>query len=305
MPLAKQWSDGDRWRSRRWAARITRALVTLLPIVAAVVAAIVVATNLPSPETLGPTIAWWVAVIGSSLLVSHLVQRFAIRLLPLAALFNLSLVFPDEAPSRFRIALRSGSTGLLRKEVERALAAGADDDPTKSAEFALTLVASLGKHDTTTRGHAERTRAYTDMIAEELQLSLADRDRLRWAALLHDIGKVEIDATILRKSSPLDDTEWNLVREHPRLGYELIAPIREFLGPWAQTILHHHERFDGMGYPSGVSGDDIALGARIVAVADAYDAMTAARTYQEPIPRKVALAELTRSAGSQFDPSVV
>lgn len=304
-PLTDNWEHGQRWRSRSWAARLTRALVFLVPIVVAVLAAIGMARALPEPTTVLPTIGWWIAVVGTSLAVSQLVARLASRLLPLAALLNMSLVFPDRAPSRFRIALRSGSSGRLRKEVARARAAGADDDPTRSAEFALTLIASLGKHDHTTRGHAERTRAYADLLAEEMNLDPADRERLRWAALLHDIGKVKVDAAILQKDSPLDNSEWDVVRRHPTLGFELIAPIREFLGPWAETVLHHHERFDGRGYPLGVAGEDIAMGARIVAVADAYDAMTALRSYQDAVPRKAALAELTRSAGSQFDPSVV
>ena len=299
------WEHGQSWRSRKWAARLTRAVVFLVPIVAAVLAAIGMARVLPEPRTVLPTIGWWVSVVATSLLVSHVVARLAARLLPLAALLNMSLVFPDRAPSRFKIALRSGSSGRLRKEVARARAAGADDDPARSAEFALTLIASLGKHDHTTRGHAERTRAYADLLAEEMKLDRVDRERLRWAALLHDIGKVKVDAEILQKDTPLDDSEWDVVRRHPALGYELIAPIRQFLGPWAETILHHHERFDGRGYPLGVAGEDIALGARIVAVADAYDAMTALRSYQDAVPRKTALAELTRSAGSQFDPSVV
>ncbi|NND01528.1 MAG: HD domain-containing protein [Acidimicrobiia bacterium] len=303
--MTNKWTDGERWRARRWFARITRAVVFLAPIVAAIAVAMTLASSLPEPTTALPTIGWWATVIGGSYLASLVVSRLAAKLLPLAALLNMSLIFPDQAPSRFRIALRSGSSGLLKREVERAIAAGADDDPTKSAEFALTLVASLGKHDRTTRGHAERTRAYADLIAEELDLTEADRDRLRWASLLHDIGKIEIDSDILQKNKPLDDEEWDIVREHPRIGYELTAPIRDFLGPWAQTILHHHERYDGLGYPTGVGGDDIALGARIVAVADAYDAMTAARSYQEPVSRRAALAELTRSAGTQFDPAIV
>lgn len=143
------------------------------------------------------------------------------------------------------------------------------------------------------------------MLAEELGVAEADREKLRWVALLHDVGKLKISEKILNKEGKLDDDEWIEIRRHPQLGDDLIAPIRPFLGPWANTILHHHERFDGTGYPLGLEGDEIALGARIVAVADAFDAMTARRSYQPAMSARFALRELSENAGTQFDPMVV
>ena len=296
---------GERWEDRRFRAWLIRAVVFIVPVVAAIVVATVVANSLPDPEGLPGSLAWWALVLGSSFGTMWLVDRIARQLLPLAALLRMSLVFPDKAPSRFSVALRSHSSRRMQAEVEQARAAGVDDDPTRAAEFVLAMVASLGDHDRLTRGHAERTRAYTDLLAEELGIPADDRDRLRWVALLHDVGKLGVPAEVLSSDHKLTDDDWAHVRNHPADGFELTRPIHEFLGPWAVTILHHHERYDGSGYPAGIAGEDIAYGARVVAVGDAYDAMTAFRTYQPALSTAAARKELAAGAGSQFDPHVV
>ena len=297
--------NNGRWQDRRIQAWLIRAVVFIVPVVVAIAVATIVAALLPEPDGLVPSLLWWTVVLGSSFAAMWLVDRFARRLLPLAALLRMSLVFPDKAPSRFSVALRSYSSKRMQAEVQQARAAGVDDDPTKAAEFVLALVASLGSHDRKTRGHAERTRAYTDLLAEELGIDEADRDRLRWAALLHDVGKLGVPAEVLNADHQLTDEDWAHLTHHPRDGYELTRPIHPFLGPWAETILHHHERYDGSGYPQGVAGENIAYGARIVAVGDAYDAMTAHRSYQPALSTTVARRELASGAGSQFDPHVV
>ncbi len=132
-----------------------------------------------------------------------------------------------------------------------------------------------------------------------------DRDRLRWSALLHDIGKLAVHPDILNKPGKLDDDEWEVIKKHPLEGAKLTAPLAGWLGQWANTIAEHHEKFDGTGYPYGLKGDQISLGGRIVAVADCYDTMTNVRTYKSSMSPKAARAELAACAGTHFDPKVV
>jgi putative nucleotidyltransferase with HDIG domain len=212
------------------------------------------------------------------------------------------MLFPDAAPPRFRTARKAGNVKELRR---RIIAAGDDPETTDLAEMAelvLALSTALSNHDRKTRGHSERTRAYTDMLAEEMGLPEPDRDRLRWAALLHDVGKLEVPTEILNKDSSLDPEEWELIRQHPVNGMRLVAPLVPWLGEWAKTIEHHHERYDGTGYPHGLSGEEICLGARIVTVADAFDVMTSGRSYQTAMSPAAARREIVDQAGVQFDP---
>ncbi|HEX4983912.1 MAG TPA: HD-GYP domain-containing protein, partial [Ilumatobacteraceae bacterium] len=175
----------------------------------------------------------------------------------------------------------------------------------EAAEKLLELVAALSLHDRLTRGHSERVRAYTHMVGSELNISGAALDHLRWSALLHDIGKLLVSAEILNKPGKLTDTEFDVVKQHPEFGRELVAPLVGWLGDAARAVWEHHERWDGRGYPRGLSGSEISLAGRIVAVTDAFDVMTSARSYKEPISPAAARAELARCAGSQFDETIV
>jgi putative nucleotidyltransferase with HDIG domain len=174
-----------------------------------------------------------------------------------------------------------------------------------AAEKILALAGALNAHDRLTRGHGERVRVLTDLIADELDLPTHDRDRLRWSALLHDIGKLAVHPDILNKPGKLNDDEWEVIKKHPLEGAKLTAPLAGWLGQWANTIAEHHEKFDGTGYPYGLKGDQISLGGRIVAVADCYDTMTNVRTYKSSMSPKAARAELAACAGTHFDPKVV
>ena len=120
-------------------------------------------------------------------------------MLPLALLLRLSLVFPDAAPSRFKMARGNGNVRVLESRIQDAKQAGLDDDPARAAAQILSLVAALSRHDRKTRGHSERVRAFTDLIVDELDLPDASRDRIRWAALLHDIGKLHVPSRVLNK----------------------------------------------------------------------------------------------------------
>jgi HD domain len=143
------------------------------------------------------------------------------------------------------------------------------------------------------------------MLAGEFDLDEDDRDRLRWAALLHDIGKLRVPRRILNKAGKPDPRDWERLKQHPAEGARIAAPLCAWLGGWAVTIVQHHERFDGTGYPAGLARDEISLGARIVAVADSFEVMTAARAYKKPMSVPAARRELARCAGSQFDPDMV
>jgi hypothetical protein len=163
----------------------------------------------------------------------------------------------------------------------------------------------MSEHDHLTRGHSERVQAYSALIGTELGLSGQDAAMLSWAALLHDVGKLRVPASVLSKPGEPSPTEWNLLAGHPDAGMEIARPLGEWLGPWLEVIGQHHERWDGAGYPHGLAGTQISLGARIVAVADAYDVITSARSYKRALPAAAARAELARCAGEQFDPQVV
>lgn len=276
-----------------------------IPIAAAVLTSAFLSRRLHEPDGWEAMVGQWLLLLGASTLVLLLVDRGAKRLLPLAALLKLSMLFPDAAPKRLQVARRSGSVRNLEARLEEAKALGADDEPTRAAEIILSLVGALHAHDRHTRGHSERVRWFTDLLAEELKLPTADRDRLRWAALLHDIGKLEVSPTILNKPAKLEQREWRQIHRHPEAGALMVSPLAPWLGEWSMTVAQHHERFDGSGYPRGLKGNEISLGARIVAVADAYEVMTAARSYKKADSASTARRQLTQSAGSHFDPVLV
>ena len=291
------------WKPRPFGAAVVRVAVVAVPLFASVLVGLVVSRTLtwPSPQSL----PWWAVIVGVATATSLITGRLARRLLPLAALLQLSLVFPDRTPSRFKMTLRCGTTAQLRRRVEHVKAHGVGDDVDDAARTVLELAAALNVHDATTRGHSERVRALTEVLAEQLRLEPEDRERLRWSALLHDCGKLMVHADILNKSGPLTRTEWDELRRHPEEGAKLTLPLRGWLGSWALAIEEHHERWDGEGYPNGLAGEDVSYGARIVAVADAYDVITGTRSYKERRSSAEARAELAANAGTQFDPAVV
>jgi hypothetical protein len=294
-----------RWEGKPVRAFMVRAAAFLLPLVFAILVAWQVSIRLPKPTTIPGVVFWWLVVVVVSTIALRLADRVAKRLMPLAVLMNLSLVFPDKAPSRFGVSMKSGNARRLEELIEEAEAAGKSDDLSQAAETILALAAALNAHDPRTRGHGDRVRAYADMIGEEMGFTDAERNKLKWAAMLHDIGKLRVPSEIINKPGKLDDDEWAVMRNHPNWGMELAAPLVDWLGDFAFAIGQHHERFDGAGYPNGLAGEEIALPARITSVADTYDVMTSVRSYKEARPASEAREELARCAGSQFDPEVV
>ena len=296
---------GRRWVAHPAAARAVQLLVLAVPLAASVAVALVVSAALPESGDLGTALLWWAIVVASSTLALYAVDRVARRLLPLAVLLRLSLLFPDQAPRRYRLAAQSWNSRRLREKVETARLSGETDAPIEAATQIIGLLASLSIHDRRTRGHCERVRAYNDLLAEEMGLPQADRDRLRWAALIHDIGKLKVSPRLLNKPGEPSRNEWSVLRAHPLRGAEIAAPLAGWLGPWGKAIEEHHERWDGAGYPHGLQGTEISLGARIVAVADAFEVMTSTRPYSRPVDASAARVELAECAGSHFDPVVV
>ena len=297
--------DSDRWRARPLVAGAVVVAVFAVPVVASIGAAALLGHLWVPATTAGGMALRWVAILGTSTLVFLGCERLTRRALPLTVLLRMGMVFPGRAPKRLSVARRSWTTRDLSRRIDEARHQGISDEPTAAAEQIVALAATLSAHDRKTRGHAERVRAFTDLIAEELRLPDDDRDRLRWSALLHDVGKLTVHADILNKAGSLSDDEWELMRQHPLEGAKLTAPLAAWLGPWANTIAEHHERFDGRGYPFGLAGQAISTGGRIVAVADCYDTMTSLRSYKLPMSTETARAELAACSGAQFDPVMV
>ena len=164
------------------------------------------------------------------------------------------------------------------------------------------LATAMGDHDRRTRGHSERVRLYTELIAEELHMSADERSKLQSAALLHDIGKIEVSPEILNKKDRPDANEWVILQRHPLDGERLAAPVEPWLGEAVHAIGGHHERWDGSGYPRGLAGSAIPRAAAIVAVADAFEVMTAVRSYKPAMPLADARAELHALRRKSFQP---
>jgi putative nucleotidyltransferase with HDIG domain len=299
----QQDHERGRWRRRSVSAAALRLGVLCGPVVMSFAAAYGVHRLLP-PVASHLDRVWHLALlVGVSSVALLVVDRLGRRVLPLVTLLDLSMLFPDHAPSRVKVAREAIRRRPIEEQLARVRDAGAD--PGAVAREILTLVAALSAHDKPTRGHAERVRMFTDLLAEQLGLPARDRDLLRWAAILHDVGKLQVPASLLNKPGKPTDEEWAVLRAHPTHGAETAAGLLPWLGEWADVIVQHHERYDGTGYPTGLAGPAISLGARIVSVADAYDVMTAARAYKRPVSRAAALQELVRFSGTQFDPQVV
>ena len=166
------------------------------------------------------------------------------------------------------------------------------------------LSQAIDAKDGFTRGHADRVSRIAGAIAREMGLGETEIERVELAGLLHDIGKIGVEDRILMKPVRLDDDERELMRRHPLYGASILEPSAA-LRPLVTIVLHHHENYDGSGYPEGLAGERIPLGARIIIVADAYEAMTSDRIYRKAIGHQRALEQLNRYKGLQFDPTVV
>lgn len=166
------------------------------------------------------------------------------------------------------------------------------------------MVYSIEAKDAYTKGHSERVSRLAMMMADCMELSLEQKEALNWAAMLHDIGKIGVPEGVLTKPGKLTREEFLQIKKHPEQGYRILLPIEQ-LKDSLMGIRHHHERYDGTGYPSGLRGKEIPLYAGIIAIADTYDAMTSTRSYRPCMSHEDALAEIVRVKGTQLDPEIV
>jgi putative two-component system response regulator len=167
------------------------------------------------------------------------------------------------------------------------------------------LAQAIDARDHYTHSHSENVSKYSVLIAEEMKLSVKEIEGLREAAELHDIGKIGISDLILSKPSSLTQEEWQQIKTHPQTGSQILEPLT-FLSDVIELVKQHHEHYDGSGYPMGLKAEGILLGARILHVADAFEAMTSARSYRQvPFTKDMAVAEIKDKTGTQFDPEVV
>ncbi len=174
----------------------------------------------------------------------------------------------------------------------------------RSISIIYALAATVDAKDSYTYGHSRKVSEYAVSIAEALELPELQISTIRAAGLLHDIGKIGVPDSILNKKEPLTDLEWGPIKTHPEIGVEILRHVSE-LSDCLPLILHHHERYDGKGYPAGLKGTSIPIGARILTIADAFDAMTTPRPYRGRMSFEDALEELEKHAGTQFDQALV
>jgi len=171
-------------------------------------------------------------------------------------------------------------------------------------ETVIAFSEALDAKDQYTAGHSRRVMEYSVDIGERMELGESDIEQLKKSALLHDIGKIGIPDAVLQKKGKLSDVEYSIIKSHSEIGATILKSIKSFkhLVP---AVYHHHERFDGKGYPHGIKGEQIPLHARIIAVADSFDAITSNRPYRNAFVLKAAVSELEQNKGVQFDPYIV
>jgi diguanylate cyclase (GGDEF)-like protein/PAS domain S-box-containing protein len=178
------------------------------------------------------------------------------------------------------------------------------ESPSMRGKTISAIIRTLHEKNKREEQHSHRVSELCKSMGESLMLSEYEIQELKTVGLLHDIGKIAIDENILNKPDKLTDEEWEEIRRHPEIGYRILSTVND-MSQMAEYVLAHHERWDGMGYPKGLKGEEIPVVSRIIAIVDSYDAMTSERSYRSALPEKVAVAELQKNAGIQFDPELV
>jgi hypothetical protein len=296
--------DAAVWRYRPLASAAAESAVLALPLALAVGVAVLIELVFPEPANSGARVGWWIGLLGLSIVVLIVSARITRRARALPVLLKMGLVFPDRAPNRLAVAWRAASAPDCVWCLDQTHSKEGADAPTISAERVVELAACLGALDHKSRSHTERVRALTDLVAVELHLPDPDRDRLRWAVVLHETEKLTVRSDLLNRHRSPSSSEQDLVRRPPLEGATLTEAFSEWIGHWTSTAVQP-TTLDSSGYPFGLEGDAISLGARTLAVLDAYDVMTRVHSYKGPLSPDAARAQLARLAGSQLDPVVV
>ncbi len=254
----------------------------------------------PTPQVQGPL----EKVLGHAPAIPGRLQVAAVRLCP------------ARPKAGFLAFLRRGARpfaphqlGLLEGFADQVAMGVRDADLHEDlSEFLMStvkaLVCAIEAKDSYTSGHSARVNLIAMLIGKQLDLPGEQMETLKWASILHDVGKIGMPGSILKKPGRLDDAEYEIVKEHPWRGYEVVGKIRQ-LKTASQAVLFHHERLDGLGYPLGISGEAIPRAARIIAVADSFDALITRRPYRDPWSIDDAYAEINRASGTHFDPPAV
>lgn len=229
-------------------------------------------------------------------IIEKAIQR---RKLNLSVKGVLNSFFACQRPGTDALPASKGKT-ILDSRWEEVTSSGGQS----CLEFAKVLSSTLEEKDPYTSGHSERVCYYSDVISDRLSFPQRDRTEIQIASYLHDIGKIGISNRFINKKEALTSTDWAIIKEHTKKSIDLLVPL-SLSENILSCIQHHHERFDGSGYPDGLEGNRIPVGARIISVADSYDSMTSDRPYRKPLSNREAKNELIRHAGRQFDPHLI
>jgi putative nucleotidyltransferase with HDIG domain len=274
--------------------------------------ALVIAAALALPQRVGSPVARGAAAavlaVAAAWLVAHFtarnlarpVRRIAGAAVEMARTGLLRDDFRGSGSRVQEVRDLESALGQLVESVQRSQA----DRERSYVEAVGAVVAAVDARDQETSGHSFRVARYALALARAM--GIEDGERLRaieWGSLLHDVGKIAVPDAILRKVGPLTEEEWHIMRQHASWGYEILADV-QFLRSALDIVLAHHERWDGTGYPRGMSGERIPLAARIFAVVDTYDAITSERPYRRAHSHREAIEEVRRVAGTQLDPRV-
>jgi len=209
---------------------------------------------------------------------------------------------PDSSPSSVDTKLLAAAAAHIAIHLENA--GLFDDMNTMFLGMLEAITASIDAKDQYTCGHSRRVALLTRQLAEGIGLDAATVKRMHIAGMVHDVGKIGVPEAVLCKTGKLTDAEYVQVQRHPEIGFGILKDIPNF-DDILDGVRHHHERFDGGGYPAKLAGDEIPIAARLIALADAFDAMCSSRTYRDAMDRDAVLAEIKAGSGTQFDPALV
>jgi len=213
---------------------------------------------------------------------------------------NISISFGYENKTNIEVKIEE----IFKKAEDRMYKKKLFESPSMRGKTIQAIINTLNEKNKREEAHSHRVSLFCEKMGQALNLSEGEIQELKTVGLLHDIGKIAINETILNKPGKLTDDEWKEIKRHPEIGYRILSTVND-MSDIASYVLYHHERWDGKGYPKGLKGEDISLQARIIAIADTYDAMTSERSYRSALPEAIVIEELQKNAGIQFDPKLV